>query len=194
VRTRFAGQVVLLTGASSGVGVELARQFAADGAQLALAARDVDRLEFEAVTDLSIFDTLMRVNSLGSVWCTAHAPSPRRSKSVLFPCHQRHPCSGCFRPVREHDRLPSSTIATAGTSARCPFPSLCSASRRFACSASFARTSSLSDRSVAAASTAVRAKSAKIAKAREAQRHQEWCRHVFTGGVVLPLDHATPAQ
>jgi len=127
VSTRFTGQVVLLTGASSGIGAELARQFAADGARLALAARDVERLEsvaagcralgadalvvsgdvgietscasmvertvahygrldilvnnaglgssglFEAVTDLSIFDTLMRVNYLGSVWCTAHA-------------------------------------------------------------------------------------------------------------------------
>ena len=41
---RFAGQVVLLTGASSGIGAELARQFAAEGARLALAARDVDRL------------------------------------------------------------------------------------------------------------------------------------------------------
>gem|GEM_PF-3560721 len=38
------------------------------------------------------------------------------------------------------------------------------ASRRFACFSSFARTRWLSDRSAAAASTAVRAKSAKIAK------------------------------
>ncbi|WP_373061651.1 SDR family oxidoreductase [Gemmatimonas sp.] len=135
---RFAGQVVLLTGASSGIGAELARQFAVDGARLALAARNVDRLEsvaavcralgaqalvvsgdvsietscssmvertvahygrldimvnnaglgssgpFEAVTDLSIFDTLMRVNYLGSVWCTAHAlPHLKRSKGRI---------------------------------------------------------------------------------------------------------------
>ncbi len=122
-----ANDVVLITGASSGIGAELARQFAAQGARVALAARDTARLEsvaaacralgaqafvvagdvgieadckrivdatvahfgqldtlvnnagigasgpFEDITDLSIFDTLMRVNYLGSVWCTAHA-------------------------------------------------------------------------------------------------------------------------
>lgn len=134
----FAGQVVLLTGASSGIGAELARQFAVQGAKLALAARDVARLEtvaaecralggealvvpgdvseepscasmvqrtimhyqrldvlvnnaglgssglFEQITDLSIFDTLMRVNYLGSVWCTAHAlPHLKQSRGRI---------------------------------------------------------------------------------------------------------------
>ena len=74
------------------------------------------------------------------------------------------------------------------------FASLRVASRRFACSASCARTSWLSDHSAAAASTAVRAKSAKIAKAHEEQQHHEWCPHVFTRGVVLPVDHAAPAH
>ena len=138
VSRRFAGQVVLLTGASSGIGAELARQFAAEGARLALAARDAQRLEvvaaecralggdalvvpgdvgveascasmvertvatygrldilvnnaglgssgpFDQITDLTIFDTLMRVNYLGSVWCTAHAlPQLKRSKGRL---------------------------------------------------------------------------------------------------------------
>jgi NAD(P)-dependent dehydrogenase (short-subunit alcohol dehydrogenase family) len=138
VSSRFAGQVVLLTGASSGIGAELARQFAAEGARLALAARDAQRLEvvaaecralggdalvvpgdvgveascasmvertvatygqldilvnnaglgssglFDQITDLTIFDTLMRVNYLGSVWCTAHAlPHLKRSKGRL---------------------------------------------------------------------------------------------------------------
>lgn len=123
----FAGLVVLITGASSGIGAELARQWAAAGARLALAARDEARLTqvadacraagadalvvvgdvgveqdcrslvertvahygrldvlvnnaglgssapFDTITDLSIFETLMRVNYLGSVWCTAHA-------------------------------------------------------------------------------------------------------------------------
>ncbi|WP_373067658.1 hypothetical protein, partial [Gemmatimonas sp.] len=43
----------------------------------------------------------------------------------------------------------------------------------------------------------VRAKSAKVAKvakAREEQQDNEWCPHVFTGGVVLPVDHAAPAH
>lgn len=123
----FRGQVVLITGASSGIGAELARQCAAAGAHVALAARDGARLaqvaadcrtnggdalvltgdvsieadckrlvddtvahygrldtlinnaglgasgRFDDITDLSIFETLMRVNFLGSVWCTAHA-------------------------------------------------------------------------------------------------------------------------
>lgn len=123
----FAGNAVLITGASSGIGAELARQFAAAGAKVALSARDAERLShvaaecrqlgaealvvpgdvsveadcarivrttvehfgkldtlvnnaglgasglFAQITDLSIFDTLMRVNYLGSVWCTAHA-------------------------------------------------------------------------------------------------------------------------
>lgn len=136
--SRFAGQVVLITGASSGIGAELARQFAAEGARVALAARDATRLEavaaecrahgaqalvvvgdvgvesscgdivartvahygqldilvnnagmgssglFEDITDLTIFDTLMRVNYLGSVWCTAHAlPHLKRTKGRI---------------------------------------------------------------------------------------------------------------
>jgi NAD(P)-dependent dehydrogenase (short-subunit alcohol dehydrogenase family) len=132
------GPVVLITGASSGIGAELARQYAAAGARVALAARDAGRLEevaqqcragggqalvvpgdvsieadcativqrtvahygrldvlinnaglgssgrFEDVTDLTIFDTLMRVNYLGSVWCTAHAlPHLKHTKGRL---------------------------------------------------------------------------------------------------------------
>jgi short-subunit dehydrogenase len=42
--TRFAGQVVLITGASSGIGAALAREFARQGADVALLARRRDRL------------------------------------------------------------------------------------------------------------------------------------------------------
>jgi NAD(P)-dependent dehydrogenase (short-subunit alcohol dehydrogenase family) len=121
------GNVVVLTGASRGIGREMARQLAAQGARLALSSRDaeaLDRLAEEChgrgaeavaipadvsdeaqcaaliaraaesfgridtlinnagismwaraaeVTDLSIFEAIMRVNYLGSVWCTLHA-------------------------------------------------------------------------------------------------------------------------
>ncbi len=41
----FTGHVVFITGASSGIGAALAREFAREGADLALAARRLDRLE-----------------------------------------------------------------------------------------------------------------------------------------------------
>jgi len=42
---RFEGQVVLITGASSGIGAGLAREFAREGARLVLVARRVERIE-----------------------------------------------------------------------------------------------------------------------------------------------------
>ena len=44
-RQRFAGNAVFITGASSGIGAALAREFSREGADVALAARRVDRLE-----------------------------------------------------------------------------------------------------------------------------------------------------
>jgi short-subunit dehydrogenase len=42
---RFTGQVVLITGASSGIGAALAREFARQGAEVALSARRADRID-----------------------------------------------------------------------------------------------------------------------------------------------------
>ena len=42
--TRLAGKVVVITGASSGIGEAIARRFASEGATLVLAARSVDKL------------------------------------------------------------------------------------------------------------------------------------------------------
>jgi NADP-dependent 3-hydroxy acid dehydrogenase YdfG len=44
----FSGKVVIVTGASSGIGQQLALQLANDGAKLALAARNVQKLEHVA--------------------------------------------------------------------------------------------------------------------------------------------------
>jgi short-subunit dehydrogenase len=123
----FQDKVVVITGASSGIGEELAYQLAAQGAKLALAARRTEQLEavraecekrggqtiavptdvteqaqceslmqktveafkgidilvnnagismwayFDEVTDLSIFEKIMRVNYFGSLYCTHYA-------------------------------------------------------------------------------------------------------------------------
>ncbi|MBR90571.1 MAG: short chain dehydrogenase [Verrucomicrobiales bacterium] len=44
----FAGQTIAITGGSSGLGLQLARNFAQQGARLALMARDADRLDSAA--------------------------------------------------------------------------------------------------------------------------------------------------
>ncbi len=123
----FKDNVVIITGASSGIGKELALQFADQGARLALGARNVERLDsvaaecrargaaalvvptdvgaqsqcqnliartvqeygridtlinnagigmwtmFDQVQDPAFFETIMRVNYLGSVYCTFYA-------------------------------------------------------------------------------------------------------------------------
>jgi short-subunit dehydrogenase len=114
----FRDAAVVLTGASRGIGREMARQLAAAGAQLVLAARDgaelsraaeecralmaraveafgrIDGLinnagigmwaRFDEVRDLSIFERLMQVNYLGSVYCTWHAlPHLKRTRGRI---------------------------------------------------------------------------------------------------------------
>ena len=120
-------KVVVITGASDGIGAELARQLASSDCQLVLAARTLEKLEevagrcrakgaqalsvrcdvgveadckalidqavgrfggvdalvnnagvsgharFEEVTDFAWYETMMRVNHFGSVWCTRYA-------------------------------------------------------------------------------------------------------------------------
>jgi short-subunit dehydrogenase len=123
----FAGKVIAITGASDGIGAELARQAAGKGVWLALAARNLDKLEavaeacrargaeaiavrcdvaveddcrrfieetlrkyssldilvnnagvsgharFDEVTDFAWYEAMMRVNYLGSLYCTRYA-------------------------------------------------------------------------------------------------------------------------
>lgn len=134
----FADRAVVITGASDGIGAELARQIAGHAAWLALAARRPHELDvvaqeclarggraivvptdvtdpvqcehlmartleaygkidvlvnnagvgahfaFEPPLDLTAFDRVMRVNYLGSVYCTYHAlASLRKSKGHI---------------------------------------------------------------------------------------------------------------
>lgn len=134
----LAGQRIILTGASEGIGRALALALAAAGARVALAARDRGRLDslaqecrargsealpvptdisneqdcewlvaetvkafggvdtlihnagvtmwsrFDALQDLSIFETLMRVNYLGPVYLTSQAlPHLKQSKGLI---------------------------------------------------------------------------------------------------------------
>ena len=123
----FAGKVIAVTGASEGIGAELARQASGKGVWLALAARNLEKLEtvaeecrvrgaeaiavrcdvgveedcrnfietavrkydsldilvnnagvsgharFDEVTDFAWYETIMRVNYFGSLYCTRHA-------------------------------------------------------------------------------------------------------------------------
>ncbi len=127
MKDSFRDNVVVITGASKGIGAELARQLAAEGARLALAARDTAALDAVAaecrqrgaevevlrtdvavegdcrqliewtvarfgridtlvnnagatmwarvdeIRDLGMLETIMRVNYMGAVYCTAHA-------------------------------------------------------------------------------------------------------------------------
>lgn len=134
----FAGKTVIITGASAGIGQELAVVLAQKGANIVLAARSADALAetakrceaaggkalvvatdvadqaaceslikqtvsafggidclvnnagismvvpFDRVTDLSMFERLMRVNYLGAVYCTHYAlPYLRARKGLL---------------------------------------------------------------------------------------------------------------
>jgi short-subunit dehydrogenase len=134
----FAGKVIAITGASEGIGAELARQFAGKAVWLALAARNLEKLEkvadecralgaeaiavrcdvseeedcrnfievtarkyssldilvnnagvsgharLEEVTDFSWYEAMMRVNYMGSLYCTRHAlPHLRKSRGLI---------------------------------------------------------------------------------------------------------------
>jgi short-subunit dehydrogenase len=134
----FTGKTVLITGASDGIGAALARQLAAPGVSLALAARGMERLQkvqiqcegqgakaiavrcdvsveadcrnfieravehfggidilvnnagvsghafFEDVQDFSWYETMMRVNYFGSLWCTRHALAHLKARRGLL--------------------------------------------------------------------------------------------------------------
>ena len=135
---KFTDQVVVITGASDGIGAEIARQLAADRPQLVLAARRLDALRrvaddcvargaeaiavrcdvgveadckalidaglarfgridvllnnagvsgharFDEVTDFAWYEAMLRVNYLGTLWCTRYAlPALRASRGLV---------------------------------------------------------------------------------------------------------------
>jgi NAD(P)-dependent dehydrogenase (short-subunit alcohol dehydrogenase family) len=128
------GKVVIITGASSGIGAALARHLGGKGAKLALAARNAEKLtavaeecpqaiaiptdvsdlaacramvartveaygqidvlvnnaglsmlaRFDELDDLSLFETLMRVNYFGAVYCTQAAlPHLKKTEGLV---------------------------------------------------------------------------------------------------------------
>jgi short-subunit dehydrogenase len=134
----FADKVIIVTGASEGIGAELARQLAPEKPKLVLAARRMDVLQavvaqcvaagaeavavrcdvgieadcraliestvahfgridmlvnnagvsgharLEDVVDLKWYEDMMRVNFMGSVWCTRYAlPELRKAKGLV---------------------------------------------------------------------------------------------------------------
>ena len=134
----FAGKVIAITGASEGIGAELARQVSGKGVWLALAARNQEKLEavaadcrsrgaealaircdvavetdcryfvqdavrkfnsldilvnnagvsgharFEEVSDFGWYEDMMRVNYMGSLYCTRHAlPHLKKSRGQI---------------------------------------------------------------------------------------------------------------
>ena len=134
----FADKVIVITGASEGIGAELARQLAAEKPRLVLAARRLDALQrvvgqceaagaeavavrcdvgveadcralaasavsrfgridilvnnagvsgharLEEVSDFKWYEDMMRVNYMGSVWCTRYALAElRKSKGLV---------------------------------------------------------------------------------------------------------------
>ncbi len=138
MKEKFKDKVIVITGASSGIGKELAVQLSKFGAKLSLGARNEKKLQdvaeecenngaevifvktdvskkeecknlinetikkfgkidilvnnagitmwarFDEIEDLSIFEKIMRVNYLGSVYCTYYAlPYLKKSKGLI---------------------------------------------------------------------------------------------------------------
>jgi short-subunit dehydrogenase len=71
-----ATETVLITGASSGIGLELAKCFAADGCRLILVARNTDALE-------KLADELRHKNKIEAIVLTADLSLPQTPKQVF---------------------------------------------------------------------------------------------------------------
>src|SRR5882724_4268317 len=71
-----ASETVLITGASSGIGLELAKCFAADGCKLVLVARNTDALE-------KLAEELRRKNKIEAIVLTADLSLPETPRRIF---------------------------------------------------------------------------------------------------------------
>ena len=161
----FAGKVIAITGASAGIGAELARQVSGKNVWLALAARNLEKLEavaaecrsrgaealaircdvgveadcryfieetvrkyssldilvnnagvsgharLEEVTDFGWYEDMMRVNYMGSLYCTRYALPPlRKSRGQIVAISSLAgkvgvPCRTAYSPTKAAQAL-----------------------------------------------------------------------------------------
>src|ERR687886_3111271 len=72
----LSDKVCVVTGASSGIGLETARRLAAEGAQVLMVARDAERLEQAA-------------GDIGADWVAADVTDPEADERIVATCAEQ---------------------------------------------------------------------------------------------------------